>query len=181
MVSITVDNSIILRTYSVEDAPALFSAINDDRNHLHPWLDWLDKTTKEEHTLQFIEQSLHQLDMQEGLALGIFKEGRIIGGIGMHHWDQATKRVYAGYWISKEHEGKGIIDKSMRAFIAYLFDKIGLNKIELHFIPSNKRSAKVAEKLGFRIEGVIRQSMMRNGMPEDTVITGLLKSEWKNP
>ncbi len=65
----------------------------------------------------------------------------------------------------------------MVEFIAYLFEKIGLNKIEIHFLPTNKPSAKVAERLGFKVEGIIRQSVMRNGKPEDMVITGLLRSE----
>lgn len=179
MVSINVNEDIVLRSYSVEDAQELFDVVNNSRKYLHPWLTWVDKTTKPEHSLQFIQQSIHQQDMQEALALGIFYEGRIIGGIGMHAWDLNTKRAQIGYWISEGYEGKGIITKSLKKFAAFLFDNLGLNKIEIHFVPANKRSAKVAEKLGCKIEGVIRQSIMRNGMPEDIVVTGLLKSEWK--
>ena len=159
-------------------AQELFNVVNASRPHLHTWLDWVDKTTKEEHSLQFIQQSLHDLDTQEGLALGIFYNGRIIGGIGMHHWEQKTKRAQIGYWISKEYEGKGIMKKCLVIFIDFLFEKIGLNKIEIHFLPGNKRSAKVAECVGCKIEGVIRQSVIRNGKPEDIVIAGLLRSEW---
>lgn len=178
MASITVDNNILLRTYTVDDAPQLFEVINTSRQHLHPWLTWVDKTTKPEHSVQFIQQSLHQLNMQEALALGIFYNGKIIGGVGMHNWDLNTKRAQVGYWISKEYEGRGIVINSLKPFASFLFDKIGLNKIEIHFEPANKRSAKVASALGCKIEGVIRQSIMRNGMPEDIVVTGLLKSEW---
>ncbi|MFI5195901.1 MAG: GNAT family N-acetyltransferase [Chitinophagales bacterium] len=178
MVSINIDNNTLLRSYNADDASALFNVVNASRKHLHTWLDWVDKTTKEEHSLQFIQQSLHHLETQEGLALGIFYNGRIIGGIGMHHWEQLTKRAQVGYWISKEYEGKGIMNKCMVKFIGFLFEKIGLNKVEIHFLPGNKRSAKVAERLGFKIEGVIRQSVMRNGKPEDIVIAGLLKKEF---
>ena len=177
MVSIKIDDDILLRTYSVDDAPELFSVVNASRRHLHTWLEWVDKTTKEEHSLQFIQQSLHQLDTQEELALGIFYDGKIIGGIGMHKWEQSTKRAQIGYWITEEYEGKGIMNKCLVKFIDFLFDKIGLNKIEVHFLPGNKRSAKVAERLGFKIEGIIRQSVIRNGMPEDMVVAGLLTNE----
>jgi len=71
------------------------------------------------------------------------------------------------------------VTRSLEHFIEYLFVITGLNKIEIHYVPANKRSAEVAKRLGFRLEGVIRQSTMRNGMPEDTVVTGLLKNEWK--
>ncbi len=168
----------MLRSYEVADAEELFNVINNSRKHLHTWLEWVDKTTKPEHSLQFIQNSIHQLNTQEALALGIFYDNRLVGGVGMHNWDQATKRAQVGYWISRDQEGKGIINKSLAKFISFLFEKTGLNKIEIHFIPSNNRSAKVASRLGFKVEGIIRQSVTRNGMPEDIVIAGLLKSEW---
>jgi len=179
MVSLTIDNNILLRTYEVADAQELFDAVNHSRKHLNPWLEWVSKTTKPEHSLQFIQLSIHQLNTQEALALGIFENDKIIGGIGMHQWDQETKRAQVGYWLCPEYEGKGIISRSMIKFVEFLFDKIGLNKIEIHFLQSNKRSAKVAARMGFKVEGIIRQSIMRNGMPEDVVIAGLLKGEWK--
>jgi len=178
LVSITIDDKLRLRTYEVADAEELFEAVNNSRKHLNPWLDWVSKTTKTDHSLQFIRQSLHQQHTQEALALGIFENDKVIGGIGMHAWDQETKRAQIGYWISAEYEGKGIVTKSLLKFIEYLFDKIGLNKIEIHFLQANKRSAKVASKFGFRVEGIIRQSIMRNGMPHDVVIAGLLRDEW---
>jgi ribosomal-protein-serine acetyltransferase len=178
LVSVTIDDHLLLRSYTLDDAQALFDAVNSARSHLHPWLDWVDKTTKPEHSLQFIQQSIHKLDAQEELALGIFYNDRIIGGIGMHSWDHNTKRAQVGYWISKEYQGKNIISKCLTKFIDFLFEKIGLNKVEIHFLPANKRSAKVAARLGFRTEGIIRQSVLKNGVPHDMVVTGLLKSEW---
>jgi len=47
-------------------------------------------------------------------------------------------------------------------------------------MPSNKRSAAIAARLGFKVEGIIRQSYYMNGRLDDLVITGLLRSEWNN-
>ena len=179
MASIVVDDHIMLRAYEVAEAQELFDAVNRSRKHLNPWLDWVSKTTKPEHSLQFIQQSMDELHAQKALALGIFYDDKIIGGIGMHDWDHEVQMAQIGYWLAQEHEGKGIISRSMQQFVAFLFDKTGLNKIEIRFVQANKRSAKVAARMGFKIEGVIRQSVMRNGMPEDMVVTGLLKSEWE--
>jgi len=180
LVSIIIDNNLLLRSYVPEDTQELFIAVNNSRNHLNTWLDWVAKTTKPEHSLQFIQQSLQQLHNQEALALGIFYNYRIIGGIGMHHWEQKTKKAQIGYWIIKEFEGKGFINKCLVKFIDFLFEKIGLNKVEIHFVPANKRSASVAGRLGCKVEGILRQSVMRNGKHEDLVVTGLLKHEWKS-
>ena len=180
MATIDIDPQIQIRSYQPEDAAELFEAISASRAHLHPWLDWVDKTTKPEHSQQFIRQALQEAHEQRSQSLGIFYDGRIIGGIGMHEWHQPTRRAQVGYWITKEYEGKGIIYKCLSAFITYLFDKVGLNKIEIHFIPANTRSAKVAERLGCKVEGVIRQSVLRNGVPQDMVVAGVLRGEWKS-
>ena len=126
VVTITVSDNILLRSYKVEDAQELFDVINSSRKHLHPWLTWVDKTTKPEHSLQFIKHSIHQQNMQEALALGIFCDDKIIGGVGMHHWDLATKRAQIGYWISEGYQGKGIVSNSLQKFTSFLFDKLDL-------------------------------------------------------
>lgn len=178
MVSILIDNEMLLRSFQPDDAPELFRAVNESRQHLRPWFDWVDQTNKIEHSLHFIQKSLHELQYQESLALGIFYKSHIIGSIGVHHWDHTTKRAELGYWIAKKYEGKGILNKCLIRFIDFLFNKAALNKIEIRFMPSNSRSARVAERLGFKTEGLIRQSSIRNGKLEDIVITGLLKTEW---
>lgn len=166
-----------MRSFEVSDAQELYDAVNASRKHLGPWLDWVNKTTKPEQSLHFIQQSLQKAHTQEGLDLALVYDGKIIGGIGMHHWEQDTRRAEIGYWIVADYEGRGIVSKSLTGFTGFLFDKIGLNKIEIHFVAANTRSAHIAERLGFKIEGIIRQSIMRNGMPEDVVIAGLLKGE----
>lgn len=179
MVTITVNNDIILRTYKPEDADGLFTAINASRRHLGIWLDWIKHTTRTEHSMQYIKDSLHQANMQEALYLGIFYDGILVGGVNMYQWDREVKKALIGYWIVKEQEGKGVISICLQYFTRFLFEKTGLNKIEIHFSVANKRSAKVAERLGCKIEGIIRQSALRNGVREDVVVCGLLKSEWE--
>ncbi|HRO41296.1 MAG TPA: GNAT family protein [Flavipsychrobacter sp.] len=178
MVSIIVDSDIILRTFTPQDAQTLFETIDANRTHLRPWLSWVDGTTKQEHSLAFIEDALSQLQSQQGIALGIFLNGNVIGTIGMHQWNHALKKAQIGYWIVREHEGKGLLSKCLKRFVDFLFDKIDLNKIEIHFVPANKRSAAVADKFNAKIEGVLRDSYLRNGKLEDLVITGILKHEW---
>jgi ribosomal-protein-serine acetyltransferase len=181
LVSILIDDDILLRSFTSEDAGLLFEAVEKSRRHLRPWLSWVDATTRQEHSLQFIQQSLSWQHNQEGLALGIFyKNKKIIGSVGLHHWDQNLKKGQLGYWIASEFEGQGIIHKSLLRFIDFLFTKVALNKVEVCFMQQNTRSAKVAERLGCKIEGLLRQSYLKDGKLEDLVVTGLLRSEW-NP
>ncbi len=180
MVSILIDEDLLLRSLQPDDAPALFKAVDESRQHLRKWMRWVDVTTKQDHILQFIQRTQQQQHNQTALELGIVNNRQIIGGIGMHDWDHTLKKAQLGYWIRPEYEGKGIVTQCLTRFVDFLFEKPGLNKIEIHFMTTNKRSAAVAERLGFRIEGIIRQSYFMNGKLEDLAITGLLKNEWKD-
>ena len=179
MVTLSVNDDLILKSYQRGDEKALYDAVDGSRAHLEAWLPWVRGTNSPADSLDFIEHCIHQADSQSELVLGIRTGGRIIGSIGMHQWDHGTKRAQLGYWISLEYEGRGIVKQCLSRFIDFLFQNAGLNKLEIHFTAANKRSARVAESLGFKVEGVIRQAHLRNGLTEDLVMTGLLKTEWK--
>jgi ribosomal-protein-serine acetyltransferase len=179
MVSIQVSEDLILRTYTRDDASVLFGAIDQNRAHLRPWLKWVDATTKEDDSLAFIEQSLHEQEQQRGLALGIFQGERLIGGLGMMNWNRDLNKAEIGYWVSADQQGKGIISNCLKAFIDFLFERIQLHKVEIHFVATNKRSSAVAERMQAKIEGVLRDSYIANGAYKDLVITGILRADWK--
>ncbi len=170
-----------MRSYKPEDASELFHCIDSSREHLRPFLNWVDHTTKVEHSLQFIQMAQAQLNSGDGLALGIYlQESRIlIGGIGMHNYLPEQGRAQIGYWIAKPYEGRGLMLRSTHRFIDFLFQKLQLNKIEIHCLPQNTRSLELASRLGAVEEGRIRMSYLRNGQLEDIVVTGILKSEWE--
>lgn len=181
VMSICLDISpeLTLRSFDRADAAELFAVVDQNRAYLRPWLSWVDVTLKPEHSLAFIEDSLRQTEEQQGIALGIFLEGKIIGSIGMYLWQHALRKAQIGYWIAREQQGKGLMTQCLRPFIDFLFHQLGLNKIEIHFVPTNTRSAVIAEKFQAKIEGILRDSYLSNGKLCDLVIAGILKSEWE--
>ncbi len=174
---IQVSEVLILRNYVEEDAAELFATVNENRAHLRPWLLWVDGTQKEENSLEYIRAARQEQYDQQSIAFGIFKNGKLIGGIGMHLWDQRLRKAQMGYWIVKAEEGKGLLSLCAKVFLDYLFDQLQLNKVELQYLPGNNRSGAVAERLGFTVEGVMRDSFLMNGAFHDLVIAGLLKRE----
>lgn len=178
MLSLTVSDNLELRSYQPEDATALFHTVDANRSHLRRWLTWVDATRQEEQSLSFILNARQEQEEQRSLSLGIFRQGQLIGGIGMTDWDHGLRKAALGYWISREAEGQGIVQKSARHFIRFLFENLDLNKLEIHYLPGNTRSAKVAQALGFRTEGVLRDSFLLHGSYQDLVVTGLLRREW---
>jgi ribosomal-protein-serine acetyltransferase len=172
-----VNDHILLRSHEEADAAELFKVINENRNHLRNFITWVDSTLKPEDSLEFIRTAHQHLHEQKGMSLGIFQHEKLIGGIGMHQWNHTLRKAEVGYWISKQEEGKGIMYDVSKAFIAFLFEQLHLNKIELHFKKENQRSAQLAQRLNFTIEGILRDSIFMNGTLHDLVIAGLLRRE----
>lgn len=168
----------MLRTYLEDDAAEHYRMVNENRRHLRPWLRWVDAHTKEAHSLDYIRYTHTQQDAQQALMLGIFEDKKLIGEVGMHQWEQELKKAQIGYWIAASHEGKGILKASLTRFFQYIFDSLDMNKLEVRFVPSNIRSAQLAERMGCKIEGVLRDNYFVNGKLEDLVVTGILRREW---
>jgi len=179
MLSLTVNETLMLRTYLEDDAAEHFDLINTNRKHLRAFLSWADAHNKVTQSLEYIRHTRQQQDTQQALMMGIFKDYRLIGEVAMHQWDYELKKAQIGYWIAKDAEGKGIMQSCLHRFFNYIFQTLDMNKLEIRFIPSNTRSAKIAERMNCKIEGVLRDSYFINGKLEDLVITGVLREEWK--
>jgi ribosomal-protein-alanine N-acetyltransferase len=59
-----------------------------------------------------------------------------------------------GYWVDQRVAGRGIIPVAVALVVDHCFHEVGLHRIELNIRPENTRSRRVAEKLGFRDEGI---------------------------
>jgi ribosomal-protein-serine acetyltransferase len=179
MLHLKVTENIVLRTFQETDAYALFNTIGKNRQHLRSWISWIDQVQNEYNALSLIRAGAYQVQAQQGLALGLFKDKAIIGAIEMQGWQQDLKKANIGYWLIKKEQGKGIMFQAASVFLTYLFEHTGLNKVELAHLPENTRSAALATRLGFKVEGVLRDSLLMNGRICDKVVQGLLKKEWQ--
>lgn len=101
---------------------------------------------------------------------------RPIGGIAAHP-DLANDSVAIGYSLGRDWWGRGIITEAASRLVEYFFDDIHVNRIEITCDPDNGGSRRVAEKLGFRSEGVLRQGIRLPERYGDLVVYSLLASE----
>ena len=129
---------------------------------------------------QFIEQTKKGLAANTSHTYGIFSENTLAGAISFVNFDWPSKRTEIGYWIAKNHQGKGVITQACKLLINYAFDDLQLNRIEIHCAAENTRSRAVPERLGFTLDGILRQSEWRHERFYDMAIYGLLVAEWKN-
>ena len=173
------DGGLLLRQFEDTDADVLFRTVKANYDHLRTFLHWVVPEFSLETAKEFIERSAPTVESGEPVSYGIFLGDKFAGTAGFVGVDMSSRRAEIGYWIASEFEGKGIITRSCECLIAYAFNELKLNRIEIRCARENIRSRAVPERLGLRLEGVLRQSEWRHTKFYDMAIYGLLRSEWK--
>jgi len=164
------DGSLTLRPWRADDAPAIAAACQDPE--LLRWLPRVPRPYTLEHAQAFVA------DRPDGpYAFAIEEEGRVAGSIAMRV-DELNASGDVGYWCAAEARGRGVVTRALRLLCRYGFDELGLARLELVADPSNAASQRVAEKVGFRREGVLRSHMRHpDGSRRDSVMFSLLPGE----
>ena len=108
-------------------------------------------------------------------------DGNIVGFGGIYLIDKTLGSGEAYMFIGPAYHKKGFGARGNGLLFDYAFNNLGLNKIISHVDDCNVASQKVWEKLGFKLEGIIRQSKMLNGKLIDRYHYGLLRSEYVRP
>lgn len=106
--------------------------------------------------------------------------GEHIGWCGYHTWYTGHARAEIGYGLYDDaFKNKGLMTEAMRAVIRYGFEEMKLNRIEALLADYNVPSLKLVERFGFKKEGVMRGHYFVDGKAEDSVVFGLLASEYQ--
>ena len=100
-----------------------------------------------------------------------------IGVIGLSDAEVQTRRAELGYWMRTADAGKGFMTEAGAALLDFGFNELGLHRIELEAGTDNLGSQKVAEKLGFKREGMARQAGWAGIGFYDTIRYGLLSTD----
>ncbi len=106
------------------------------------------------------------LDLDEKEVFGVCNYTNILKG--------GFLACYLGYSLAARHQGKGIMHEALLSTNDYVFGSLGLHRIMANYMPSNRRSARVLDKLGFVIEGHARDYLQIDGRWEDHVLTALI-------
>ncbi len=117
--------------------------------------------------------------MRWGIALKDQPE-ILIGTCGFHVYDQNNNTAEIGYDLSSKHHRKGYMSEALKEIIKYGFERLRLHKISAAVYVGNTASNKLLEKLGFQLEGVIRDKHYFRGEYFDHNLYSLLETEKEN-
>jgi RimJ/RimL family protein N-acetyltransferase len=169
-----------LRAYEKSDLDAVMKWINDEEVTDLLGGEMLAYPVSSIAEAKFIEESGVSSDRQKNFAIETLAERRYIGAISFNVIDWRNRCAGLGIVIGdKSLWGKGYGTDAMRVLMRLGFDKMNLHRLWLHVHDANRRAIASYEKCGFKREGVLREDRFYRGGYRDTIVMGILESEFR--
>ncbi len=129
---------------------------------------------------RWFEEKLPRMDPRSDGVFAIdLLDARHIGMMDYRDVDAITRSATVGVTIGeKDLWGQGYGSEALRLLVGYLFDHLNLNRVQLDTWSGNERAIRSFTRIGFREEGRLRQAVWGAGRYFDSVLMGLLRSEW---
>lgn len=168
---------LILRRFSVEDAGAMYEnwASDEDVTRYLTWPKHASVSVTQAVLREWV-QSYDRPDFYQW-AIALKEDDRPIGSIAVGALDSRAEKAELGYCIGKRWWRQGYTSEALRAVLSFLFDEVGLGRIEARHDIRNPHSGQVMKTCGMRFEVTQRQAGWNNQGICDLSCYALLASE----
>ena len=133
---------------------------------------------------KYVLTALEQKAQKSSIPFIIFDKATqtYAGSTRYMHIDWKNKVLHIGStWIGREFQGSGLNMEMKRLMLHYAFRDLNFEKVEFRVDERNIRSRKAVEKLGCKLEGILRKDVyLLDGFKRNTCCYGLLREEWEN-
>ena len=114
-----------------------------------------------------------------GFAVETLEDSRYIGSCSVNKVDWKNSIVEVGIAITdSDYLSRGYGTDAMKTLIRFIFNEMNIHKVKLGVYSFNKRAIRSYEKCGFRVEGVLRDEIYREGKYHDIITMGILRDEF---
>jgi len=149
---------LLIRAPLWGDGAAINEAVKESIEELRPWMPWAQNIPTIEESEAGIRRSRLRFIERKDLRLLLVnkKTGQLVGSSGLHRIDWQTRKFEIGYWVRTSFEKQGYVTEAVNAITNFAIQELQANRIEIRCDSRNSRSAKVAERSGFTLEGILR-------------------------
>jgi RimJ/RimL family protein N-acetyltransferase len=173
------DGAVHLREWADSDVSAVAAACQEEE--IAHWLDQVPQPYSERDAREYIAST--RRGWREGtistFAIADSAGGEPLGSVSVHWIDPDERIGEVGYWVAREARGRGVATAAVRLVSRWALESCGLERLQLRADVLNEASQRVAEKAGFRREGVLRSARYseRQRRRVDFAIYSLLPDE----
>ena len=164
---------LILRAPRPGDGARLHAAVVESLAELRQWMPWAQEEQSAEATEAYVRQRAADWAARRDLTLHAYLKGAdtLVLSSGLHgiNWEARTFEI--GYWARTKFVGQGYVTEAVNGITRFAFTHLKANRVEIRCDAQNRRSASVAKRCGFYLEGVLRHDHLGvNGDVRDTII-----------
>jgi ribosomal-protein-alanine N-acetyltransferase len=180
-----VTSRVVLRPPRASDVPELRQLLRANTDHLRPW-EPTSSLSEDPTSLTAVTNRVtrQRRDWKRGEAYTLLVTLRargepIVGRINLGGILRgAFQNAHVGYWIDREHQGRGLMTEALKGAIGFGFEAARLHRVQIAIMPRNAASLRVAAKVGGRREGLAERYLQIAGEWEDHVIFAITQEEW---
>lgn len=153
---------LLIRMPKPGDGAAVYDAVKASKKEFKPWLPF----AQHEQTLQDTEINIREAHVKflnrEDLRLHVFlkETGQFIAASGLHRINWAVPKFEIGYWIDSRYSGKGYMTEAVQGITDFAFDELKARRVEIRCDSRNEKSRSIPERLGFTLEGILRNDSL---------------------
>lgn len=153
---------VILRVVTPQDSEQLNQLIVASYDNLKKWVIWAAVMPSIEDTDNWIQQAQEKFLAKKELNLLICEKnsGVILGGVGLHDINWEIKSFEIGYWGGSEYLNRGYFTDAVNALLNFVLENFLAKRVYLTTDDRNLRSIKLAERLGFQLEGILHNERL---------------------
>jgi [ribosomal protein S5]-alanine N-acetyltransferase len=167
---------LALRGYELSDAPAIFAYSSDvETTRFMSW----ETARSLADTLVFLNDVVAQSYRKGGLDYAVTRNGEsvAVGGLGLYWRPQEHQVMELGYILRRDLWGQGLMVEAARALMHHAFASSEVEHIFAPILAPNAKSRRAAEKMGMKLDGVLRSRALYNGQRWDLAIYSVLRGE----
>ncbi|MFC7322925.1 GNAT family N-acetyltransferase [Halobacillus campisalis] len=140
------------------DGKAVYQAMRASKKELLPWMPFAQKEQTEEETeINIREAHIRFLQRDDLRMLAFLKEtGELVCSTGLHRMDWDVPKFEIGYWTDTRFSGNGYTTEVVEGLANFAFNKLSAKRVEVRCDAKNIRSLAIPERLGFKMEGTLR-------------------------
>ena len=175
------DGKILLRPYRMSDAEETYRVIKSSLAEIGVWLPFAHPNYSPKESKDWIKK--RPKEWKKGIIydFGIFdaEDGTLIGGCGLNNIGHENRQANLGYWVRTSRMGQGVAPSATLLLAKWGFETLKLTRIEIVIAVGNERSLRVAEKVGAKREGILRNRITIRDKVYDGVMYSLIPGDIK--
>lgn len=171
-----------LQPFRRRDVGSVHDAVLASLPELAAFLPWANERYSRSSTQQFIRDSVNAWHEGRAFDFAIRRDAEPdfhLGNVSIWYLSRANSVGEVGYWVRTDATSRGVCTEAVARILRFGFEELGLHRVVVRIAVGNRASERVAEKLGFRLEGTLRDEVRVGPDWMDHTIWGLLDREWR--